>query len=294
LGKRLQDFGLPLPSVTDIELPQETLFTATEDEADELWSSLNTEQLAAATTIWEAVNASTPQLFFLNGVGGTGKTYVYRAICARMHVRALPFACSAPTGLAALLLPEGRTLHAQFRLSMDDSSPSIIHPNSPDGVRLRSVRLIIIDEVSMVSRSLIRRVDHVLRDVTSINAPFGGKLVVFGGDFRQLLPVTRGAPMPVAAASSIRYADFWQAVHRLELTVNMRAINAAEDFVNWLPQVGNGLDSDGNRVASTRIPARFICHCLLPEEIFGTSLTAGSAQNVSRHVILTPLAEGAV
>lgn len=46
--------------------------------------------------------------------------------------------------------------------------------------------VIIIDEVSMISWWILDEIDRILRDVTNSNAPFGGKTVLLGGDFRQV------------------------------------------------------------------------------------------------------------
>ena len=85
----------------------------------------------------------------------------------------------------------------------------------------------------MVSRSLICRVYVLLRNITSADMSSYAKILICGGDFRQLLSVVRDAPIPIAAtASVVRYPDFLQDLRHLELTVSMRTIDAGEGFVN--------------------------------------------------------------
>jgi ATP-dependent DNA helicase PIF1 len=60
---------------------------------------------------------------------------------------------------------------------------------SEDAQLMRQADLIIWDEAPMMHRHAFESVDRMLRDVTKKNEPFGGKSIVFGGDFRQILPV---------------------------------------------------------------------------------------------------------
>lgn len=59
------------------------------------------------------------------------------------------------------------------------------------GTLLKMSKLILWDEAPMVNRCAIEAVDKMLKDITDCNLPFEGKVVVFGGDFRQVLPVVR-------------------------------------------------------------------------------------------------------
>lgn len=64
--------------------------------------------------------------------------------------------------------------------------------------------------------------DRVLRDVTRIDALFGGKVVILGGDFRQIPTVIpRGSRAQVCEAS-LKRAFFWPAMKKMELAINMR------------------------------------------------------------------------
>ena len=54
--------------------------------------------------------------FFIDGPGGSGKTYIYKAICHLVLSMSKIFSCTAYTGIASTLLMEGRTLHNRFGL----------------------------------------------------------------------------------------------------------------------------------------------------------------------------------
>lgn len=77
------------------------------------------EQLDAYQHIVNAVLEDLGGVFFLCGPGGTGKTYVYKTICHRLRSAGKIVLCVASSGIAALLLPGGRTAHSTFRIPID-------------------------------------------------------------------------------------------------------------------------------------------------------------------------------
>ena len=64
-----------------------------------------------------------------------------------------------------------------------DTSVSSLRSNSQDAV------LIIIDEITMLTKHGLKCIDNVLKEIMINQQPFGGKVIVVGGDFRQTLPV---------------------------------------------------------------------------------------------------------
>ncbi|GAN06828.1 hypothetical protein MAM1_0137d06318 [Mucor ambiguus] len=58
-------------------------------------------------------------------------------------------------------------------------------PRSVIASFIKRTKLIVWDECSMISKDLIATVDRLFRDISKVDAPFGGRLMVFGGDFRQ-------------------------------------------------------------------------------------------------------------
>jgi len=103
--------------------------------------------------------------------------------------------CVASTGIAALLLPDGRTSHSQFRIPLELTSLSIcsVTKQSRIGKLLARVDLVIWDEVPMQHKHCFTAVYRLLvdmRSITGLREPlFGGVPVIFGGDFAQILPV---------------------------------------------------------------------------------------------------------
>jgi ATP-dependent DNA helicase PIF1 len=104
----------------------------------------------------------------------------------------------ASSGIAACLLSGGSTAHSRFKIPIDITSTSMCHipRNSQLAELLRSTSLIIWDEAVMVHRHSVEAVDRTLRDLTGCPSSFGGIPIVFGGDFRQILPVVpHGSPL---------------------------------------------------------------------------------------------------
>ncbi len=141
----------------------------------------------------------THRSLFLTGKAGTGKSTFLRYIAATTKKKHIVL---APTGIAAINAG-GSTLHSFFKLPFhpllpNDSQYSIrnlrktMKYNGEKCKLLREVKLIIIDEISMVRADIIDFIDKVLRVYNrNIREPFGGKQMLFVGDIYQLEPVVR-------------------------------------------------------------------------------------------------------
>ncbi|GJS68855.1 DNA helicase, partial [Tanacetum coccineum] len=109
------------------------------------------------------------------------------------------------SGIASLLLPGGRTAHSRFKLPLELTDESLCHAKKSQlGNLLVEADLSIWDEAPMNDRWCFETLDRTLRDL--MDAPsllFGVKTVVLGGDFRQTLPVKKGADKNELIAASI-------------------------------------------------------------------------------------------
>lgn len=83
----------------------------------------------------------------------------------------------------------------------------------------------------MTHRRCFEALDRTLRDILSETSPpnsiipFGGKPVVLGGDFRQILPVVPKGSRHAVINASITNSDLWKNVSILTLNINMRLLN---------------------------------------------------------------------
>ena len=110
---------------------------------------------------------------------------------------------------------------------------------------LRRAAVILWDEASQISDVVLDCVDRLLRDLTRIAKPFGGKIIVMGNDFRQILPVVPGAREAGIIAHTVlqHYTMRDGTFRKYALTENIRLrLSAGEDTSHrdWLLRLGSG------------------------------------------------------
>ena len=224
------------------------------DDWEQLWGSLNVGQIAAADAIWNAVSHSTGQLFFLDGYGGTGKTMLQNTVLRRVRNDSKVAIAVASSGIASILLQGGCTAHSRFKIPLNATAQSscAVSMGSNLAELLQATELIFWDEISMQNRHDIEAVDRMLQDVRKNPKPFGGIVTCFCGDFRQILPVIKGAESGRLARATLRASYLWERIQVLRLTENMRLRNPnltdqgradMEQFAQSLLDVGNGTAS---------------------------------------------------
>ena len=147
-----------------------------------------------------------PRCFFLDAVGGTGKTFVLNAVLAAYRAAGVLYIATASSGIAATLLKGGRTAHSQFGIPIPilPNSVCTITPNSLAGMLIRQSGIIVWDEVLMSSVNNIKAVDRLIKDIMKNNSFFGNKIVVFCGDPRQTLPIVRRGNRAAIVACSLQ------------------------------------------------------------------------------------------
>ncbi|XP_016168630.1 ATP-dependent DNA helicase PIF4-like [Arachis ipaensis] len=205
-GKSLKEYcGMPYPSenlVSSLEdriIMEELNFdvNALANELGGYLERLTDEQKFAYDQIISAVSSNMGGLFILYSQGGCGKIFLWLTISCSIRSKGGIILNVASSGIAALLLPNGRTAHSRFKISLTINEDSLcsIKQGSPLARLISKSKLIIWDEAPMISKYCYETLDKCLRDILrcsdSYNAhlPFGGKVVVLGGDFRQILPV---------------------------------------------------------------------------------------------------------
>ncbi|KAH9556577.1 hypothetical protein CY35_07G036900, partial [Sphagnum magellanicum] len=213
-GHRLEDFPtLPKSNYIPLvhggnRLVQEKLaydrhsLTTNADNAED---RLNDDQRNAYKTVLNAVINKEGKLFFVYGSGGTGKTFVWTTLLSR--------------------------LQGQSKIVLTKSTCNITQQMKVAEL-VRKADMIIWDEALMMHRRTFEAVDRTLRDLMQLNDAhatrkiFGGKTVVVGGDFQQILPIV---PKHVI-------------ILRLHINMRVMATNSEEqrEFVEWVLNVGDG------------------------------------------------------
>ena len=162
-----------------------------------LLKGLNIDQRNIYDEVIDSVLENKGGFFFVYGHGGTGKTYLWKTIICRLRSEGKIVIAIASSGIAALLLRGGRTAHSRFQIPINvtDSSTCGIKQGSQIAELMTKTSLIVWDEAPMAHWNCFEAVDRSLRDIlrfsnsNSGETHFGGKIVVLGGDFRQILPV---------------------------------------------------------------------------------------------------------
>lgn len=131
--------------------------------------------------------------FFIDGPGGTGKTFLYRSLLVTIRSKGFVALATSTSGVAASILPGGRTTHSRFKIpiDIDENIGCNISNQSSLVCLIRDIKLIVWDEALMAKGKTIEAFDLLLKDLMDIKMLFGGKVVIFGGDFRQTLSVVR-------------------------------------------------------------------------------------------------------
>ncbi|KAI3904873.1 hypothetical protein MKW92_037592 [Papaver armeniacum] len=211
---------------------------------------LNIEQRKVFDAVTVAIEKKQGGAFFFYGSGGTGKTYLWKTLASGLRSRSKIVLTVASSGITSLLLPGGRTAHSRFKLPLQIQENSCC--DIPKGKHLAALMcradLIIWDEAPMMHKHSFEALDRTLRDLMSKPTDiFGGKTVVFGGDFRQILPVIPKGTREIIVDATINRFDLWNHFRIFNLTENMRLTSGVqpetkerEEFSKWVLDLGNG------------------------------------------------------
>ena len=251
-------------------------------------SKLNQEQRAAYDALIYSILHPEGKAFFIDGPGGTGKSFLYNCITKKIYSMGLTLSACASTGIAATLI-DGITIHKLMGVPMvlDFDSVSILRANSKAAGIIRDSACIIWDEAPAGHRFILDLADRFLRDITRTDRPFGGKTFIAGGDWRQTLPVVpRGTNMEQIAAC-LRMSPLWPlfSANTFILTQNMRATNPL--FADWLLDVGNGLTGPTINLKEQNIRIVTSAHALI-QATFGSVLNPTTIHKIAHCAILSP------
>nr|XP_043614567.1 ATP-dependent DNA helicase PIF1-like [Erigeron canadensis] len=265
-GKSLEDYpDLPkldpaLVTNDDNRLIREELTynrMAEAAEHEQLYASLNSDQHSIYEQVLKSVHTKTGGFYFVYGPGGTGKTFLYKAIITRLRSEGLIVLAVASSGIAALLLPGGRTAHSRFVIPVElfETSTCGIKQNTHLAELMQQVKLIIWDEAPMCQRYAFEALDKSLKDILGYKDPtnrtriFGGVTVLLGGDFRQILPVIPKGKRQEIVQACINKSELWKQCQMFTLTRSMRVNELTtsgdidtrkQQFNKWVLDVGDG------------------------------------------------------
>ena len=264
--RQLSAFGIKEPTEAELEnvnltkrhdisalIREELDFDTSEltNLVDERVTQFTVSQRKVFDTAMEAVQKEKHLYLYIDARGGTGKTFVLNAILAAVRVsepedgRSVALA-TGTTGNAANLLHLGRTFHSRFKapLSPNEHSVLAIDAQSKLADLIKKAKIIVIDEAPMMHRYLLEAMDRTLMDIVNDDAPFGGKILILAGDFRQTLPVIPHAGAATVIDAALNRSYLWKHFEVLQLQENMR-VRASGDptleaFDQWTLSIGDG------------------------------------------------------
>ena len=182
---------------------------------------------------------------FLTGSAGAGKTYVLNQYINYLKQHGIAVATTASTGIAATHM-NGQTIHSWAGIGIKDYVSDRYLASLRDKKYFRDkmdkVKVLIIDEISMLHRNQLDAVDYVLKFFKQNDEPFGGVQVIFSGDFFQLPPI--GEEWEESRDKFCFMSDAWvqSKVHICYLTEQYRQTN--NELNDILNEIRSGMISD--------------------------------------------------
>jgi hypothetical protein len=319
-------FKLPMPFISDADMEQ--YYAATSHSlqdhtkiADDNIKILSAEQRSIFDKVQKAyekmadpntVKEEIQHLFFIDGFGGSGKTFLINTLIHYYRGKEINIKAVSWTGISASLMCDGVTAHSAFKLPLKFNPQSVcnIKSGSKEANILKAVKIIIWDEITVTLGAALNCVDLLLQDLMGNELPFGGKVMIVAGDFRQCLPIISSHnPFSIINASVLN-SRHWTKFVKCKLTINQRLDAGQQEFAAWQLQVGNGelndynVDnnltgpqqagvvpnalSEGRKVKFTQENLVDLDTCI-EREIFGDSFTIADQERISEYCILTPL-----
>ncbi|XP_073041919.1 uncharacterized protein [Primulina eburnea] len=283
IEKLLRSYGKSLRGFQSMPFPSDEYFQSSQNslihdemrfdrrvlfrEHHNLLNNLNDQQRQVYNTIMAVVDSNTGGIFFVYGYGGIGKTFIWKTMSACLRSNGEIVLNVASSGIASLLIPGGRTAHSRFSIPFNPTEESTcnIKQGSPLAELIVKSKVMIWDEAPMTHKFCFEALDKSMKDImrfvnpSSLHMPFGGKTVVFGGDFRQILPVIPKDIRHDIVLATINSSYLWRHCKILRLTKNMRLQNLGCDqeyaemkkFSDWIATLGDGKIGEANEGYAT-------------------------------------------
>lgn len=197
---------------------------------------------------------------YLTGEPGSGKTHTINEFVEWLRSVGIEPSITAATGIAATHVG-GMTLHSWSGIGVRESlsKADVDHIAGKEHVakRIQKAKVLIIEEVSMLSCATLEMADSICREVRRSDMPFGGLTVILVGDFFQLPPISRNKEVQFAYESKV-----WRDLNPIICYLTEQYRQDDEDFLGVLSAIRSGNveelhyeQLESRRVLSSKMPS---------------------------------------
>ena len=222
------------------------------------------DQATVFNHVRAALDANIVFSFFISGKAGTGKSFLISCLQSLFTMRSIPYVTCASTGIAATLIG-GNTLHSTFGLftTTNDETICSLDISRPRGYAISLCKVIIVDEVTMISRGVMNALDAGLRRLAGQSnkgdptLPFGGKCVILVGDLAQVPAVVHTRDDFSESSEQFFASTPYSSFTRFALTQVMRQSPDEVAFLTLLDEIRD-LRDQLSPASITLLRSRFV------------------------------------
>ena len=218
---------------------------------------------------------------FITGSAGTGKSELIKRVTSYWEDRKHKFAVTATTGISSIGIG-GKTLHSFMWLSFEDediSAQEVYERLSKKPAfkwylkTMAALQSLIIDEVSMLTINLFKKISDLFKLIRLNGQPFGGLQVILCGDFFQLPPVIKRDPTGIKPKQKFIFEcpEFYQTIKDREV-LNETFRQTQTIFVELLGRLRKNQLTDADiDILKSRVDADVSKMGIQPTELYSTN-----------------------
>ena len=155
------------------------------------------------------------RMHFLTGKAGRGKSFVVNAAISKARSLGRIAVVCGTTALCVSNIEGGRTAHSMFSIPVTDDYSGVESQLQDDTCNsradyLREAAFIVWDELPMANVAIVEAVDRLMQRLMQNDCPFGGKVFIGIGDFRQVGPVVKNGGPTACFLASILSSPLWK------------------------------------------------------------------------------------
>jgi ATP-dependent exoDNAse (exonuclease V) alpha subunit len=237
---------------------------------------LNNKQLEALHNIKIGKNV------FITGLGGVGKSFLLQHVINWAQENDINIGVTAATGAAAFLI-NGRTIHSFLGIGLGNGTAAklaakTLATNELVYTRINTLKILIIDEISMISAELFKKISEYLCIIKKNSKPFGSIQMVLSGDFCQLPPIN---------GEYCFTSDVWKTA-KIEIIILEELVRQKNDikFQNILQELRWGNCSENTLEILKGLKNTTFPDDIIPTKLYSTNINVDKINNIEFEKLL--------